>query len=120
MPRSSDAEKAARSAALQAALKGAAQVPFTVALKCLAIIQLAEPVGREGNTNVVSDAATALYLANGALASALVNVNINLKLIKDAEFVTAWSDQRDLLLTNAAQAYQNAKAACEATLGLKL
>lgn len=120
LPKNTDQEKAARTAALQAALKGAAQVPFTVALKCLSIMQLAEPVGRTGNANVVSDVATALYLAQGALASALVNVNINLKLIKDAEFVTAWSTQRDVLLTNAEQAYQSAKASCAATLGVEL
>jgi formiminotetrahydrofolate cyclodeaminase len=120
MPRSSDAEKATRTAALQAALKVAAQVPFTVAQHCLAVMQLAEPVGRDGNANVVSDAATALYLAQAALLSALVNVNINLKLIKDADFVATWSNQRDELLARAAQAYQSAKSACETTLGVNL
>ena len=55
--------------------------------KCLAIIKLAAPVGAKGNSNVVSDAATALYLAFAALKSALVNVNINLKFIKDEAFV---------------------------------
>lgn len=120
MPRGTDEEKAARTAALQRALQEATRVPFTVAQKCLAVMQLAEPVGRDGNANVVSDAATALYLAHGALASALVNVNINLKLIKDAAFVAEWTAQRDQLLTTVAQSYQTAKAACEATLGVPL
>ncbi|MEZ4735695.1 MAG: cyclodeaminase/cyclohydrolase family protein, partial [Caldilineaceae bacterium] len=43
MPKDSDAEKAARTAALQSALKAAAEVPFTVAEKCLAVLRLAAP-----------------------------------------------------------------------------
>ena len=39
----------------------------------------------------MSDAATALYLAYGALKCALVNVNVNLKFIKDEAFVAEWS-----------------------------
>lgn len=120
MPKATDEEKAIRSAALQVALKGAAQVPFTVAEKCLAVMQLVEPVGKDGNANVVSDAATALYLANAALRSAIVNVNINLKLIKAEDFVAEWSAKRDDLLAAAAAVEPIAKAACAATLGVNL
>ena len=86
MPRTTDAEKTTRTAALQEALKGATQVPFQTAEKCLAVLRLVEPVGRKGNANVVSDAGAALYLAKAALHSALINVSINLKLIKDRSF----------------------------------
>jgi len=120
MPKSTDEEKAARTAAMQAALKGAAKVPFTVAERCLEVIKLAEPVAAKGNANVVSDAATALYLANGALLSAMVNVNINLKFIKDEAFVAEWSQKRDALLADLETAYAAAKAAGESTLGIAL
>ena len=120
MPKESDAEKAARSEAMQTALKGAAQVPFTVAEKCLAVIELAAPVGAKGNPNVVSDAATAIYLAHAGLLSAIVNVNINLKNIKDAAFVLEWSLRRDDLLMSAHAALDAAKSACSATLGVSL
>lgn len=120
MPKETEAEKAARTVALQTALKHAAQVPFSVAAKCLEIIQLAAPVGAKGNNNVVSDAATALYLAHGALLSALVNVNVNLKFIKDEAFVAEWSARRDALLEETTQAYAAAKAAIEQTLGVTL
>jgi len=120
MPKSTDEEKAARTAAMQKALKGAAQVPFTVAERCLEVIKLAEPVAAKGNANVVSDAATALYLANGALLSAMVNVNINLKFIKDEAFVAEWSQKRDALLAELETAYAAAKAAGESTLGIAL
>lgn len=120
MPKDSDAEKAARTAALQTALKAAAEVPFTVAEKCLAILRLAALVGEKGNINVVSDAGVAMYLANAALYSAMINVNINLKFIKDADYVTTWSAKRDALLAEAAVAYAAARTACATTLGVEL
>lgn len=120
MPKSTDAEKAARTTALQAALKAAAEVPFVTAQRCLEIIQLIEPVAEKGNKNVVSDAAVGLYLAEAALHSALVNVNINLKLIRDEVFVEEFSTKRDVLLNELERVSVKAKDACEATLGLAL
>jgi len=118
MPRATAEEKSARTAAMQRALKGAAAVPFLTAEKALALMKLAEPVARDGNTNVVSDAATALYLAHSALQSALINVNINLKFIKDEAYVATWTTKRDALLAETATAYAATRAACEATLGI--
>ena len=120
MPKETDAEKAARTAAMQAALKHAAAVPFAVAAQCLEIMQLAAPVGAKGNTNVVSDAATALYLAFAALKSAIVNVNINLKFIKDDAFVAEWTAKVADFLAEADAAYAAAKAAIEGSLGVTL
>ncbi|HHY55722.1 MAG TPA: cyclodeaminase/cyclohydrolase family protein [Chloroflexi bacterium] len=120
LPKESDDEKAARTAAMQTALKHAAAVPFEVAEKCLEIMQLAAPVGAKGNTNVVSDAATALYLAFAALKSAIVNVNVNLKFIKDDAFVAEWTAKVAAFLVEADAAYTNAKRAIEGTLGVAL
>ena len=120
MPKNTDEEKAARTAAMQEALKGATIVPFTTAQKCLAVIELAEPVGMKGNANVVSDAATAVHLATAALYSALVNVNINLKFIKDEAFIAEWSARRDELLAQLERTHACAVAACEKTLGISL
>jgi formiminotetrahydrofolate cyclodeaminase len=120
LPKETEAEKTARTAAMQAALKHAAAVPFTVAEQCLEIMKLAAPVGAKGNTNVVSDAATALYLAFAALKSAIVNVNVNLKFIKDEAFVAAWTAKVDGFLAEADAAYAAAKVAIEGTLGVTL
>ncbi len=120
MPRATAEEKAARTAALQAALKGAAEVPFVAAERALALLHLVEPVAREGNTNVVSDAGVALHMAQAALRSALINVNINLKFIKDEAYVTTWATKRDELLAEAAKAYETGKVACEETLGVTI
>lgn len=120
LPKETDAEKAARTAAMQTALKHAAAVPFAVATQCLEIMQLAAPVGAKGNTNVVSDAATALYLAFAALQSAIVNVNVNLKFIKDEAFVAEWAAKVADFLAEADAAYAAAKAAIEGSLGVTL
>ncbi|HMN26997.1 MAG TPA: cyclodeaminase/cyclohydrolase family protein [Caldilineaceae bacterium] len=120
LPRSTETEKALRTAAIQEALKGATEVPLALAEQCLALLRLVEPVAAKGNVNVVSDAATALYLADAALRSALVNVNINLKTLKDADYVAAATVRRDGLLSAATTAYARAKAACTETLGVTL
>jgi formiminotetrahydrofolate cyclodeaminase len=120
LPKETEEQKAARTAAMQEALKHAAEVPFAVAEKCLALLQLAAPIGAKGNSNVVSDAATALYLAFAALKSALVNVNVNLKFVKDAAFVEAWSAKVADLLAEADDAYAQAKQAIETTLEVAL
>ncbi len=120
MPKETDADKAARTAAMQEALKHAAAVPYGVAQQALAILELAEPVGAKGNSNVVSDAASALYLAYAALKCALVNVNINLKFIKDEAFVAEWLAKSDEMLRHADAAYAAARTAIEQTLGVGL
>ena len=120
MPKETDEEKAARTAALQAALKHAAAVPFGVAEQALAVIELAEPVGAKGNANVISDAACAAYLAYSAIKCALVNVNINLKFIKDEAFVAEWTQKVADLLARADAAYASARAAIQQPLGVAL
>lgn len=120
MPKETEVEKTARSDALQAALIGAARVPMATAERCLDVLRLAEPVAAQGNSNVVSDAATAIYLADAALRAAVVNVNINLKFIKDEGFVTRAAIQRDALLMDAAAAIAAGKVACQRSLGIDL
>ncbi|HXF63667.1 MAG TPA: cyclodeaminase/cyclohydrolase family protein [Caldilineaceae bacterium] len=120
MPRETEEQKEARSAALQAALRDATQVPLATAQKALAVIRLVAPVAAAGNPNVVSDAATALYLAEAALHAALVNVNINLKFLKDETFVRTTAEQRDRLLAEAAEAGTAGRLACREGLGFEL
>lgn len=120
MPKSTDDEKAARTAAMQSALKGAAEVPFEIAEACRDVINIAGPVGEKGNANVVADAASALYLAHAGMQGAFVNVNINLKYIKDDAYVAEWSAKRDVLLRETNELYASGRAACSQTLGITI
>ena len=118
MPRSTDAEKSARAAAMQTALKGAAEVPLEMAALCLEILELTPPVAEKGNPNVVSDAATAAHLANAAIRSALVNVRINLKFLKDEAYVAQGQGRVASLEAAAESCYNAARASCTSTLGI--
>jgi glutamate formiminotransferase/formiminotetrahydrofolate cyclodeaminase len=86
MPKSTDAEKAARTAKMQEVLKEACKVPFEIAEKALEAAKLAKTAAEIGTTAAVSDAGVAVILANASVQSAALNVKINVNSIKDADF----------------------------------
>ena len=86
MPKLTDAEKAARTAKMQEALKKACQVPFEIALKSLEVAKLAERAADLGNVAAVSDAGVAVLLAQACAQSAALNVKINVNSIKDEAY----------------------------------
>lgn len=120
MPRSTAEEKEARTKAMQTALRGAAEVPFSISELCAELLVLTSPVAEKGNPNVVSDAATAAHLAYAALYSALVNVDINLKYIKDDTFVSRMRAEAAELKASAESNYIAARAACTNVLGVEI
>ncbi len=83
LPKATDAEKTARSEAIQTALIGAADVPLKTAAVAAAIIGFAEQIMDGANVNVLSDVAVAAASARAALESAVINVEINLGMMKD-------------------------------------
>lgn len=83
LPRSSEAEREARAAAIQAALLEATRVPLDVACDCAQVLDLARFVAAEGNPNAASDGRVAILLAEAALHGAIHNVQINLPGLKD-------------------------------------
>jgi len=83
MPKETEDEKKISTEKMQEALIKAAKVPLRVAYKCLDILSLSKEVAEKGNINVVSDAGVAALMAEAALESAILNVKINLKMIKD-------------------------------------
>lgn len=87
MPKATEEEKAARSAAIQEATKFAALVPMQVARNACRLMTLIQDVARLGNRNAVTDACVAMMSARSAVLGALMNVRINLGSLKDKEFV---------------------------------
>ena len=110
LPRSSDAEKQARSQAIQHALKQATDVPLDCAAACAEVIELARQLAPIGNRGVISDAGVAALSAHAALRSAALAVYINVPSIKDADFVQSRRARLDSLLARCAadseQAYE--------------
>ena len=97
MPKATDEEKAARSAAIQEATKFAALVPMQVARNAYELMPLIMDVARLGNRNAVTDACVAMMSARSSVLGALMNVRINLGSLKDKEFVAMLSNEADEL-----------------------
>jgi formiminotetrahydrofolate cyclodeaminase len=83
LPRQTDDDKAARTTAIQAALQAAAGVPLQTAQACATIIDLAEESAPILNVSVISDVLVGAVLAQAALQSAALNVEINLAAMTD-------------------------------------
>jgi len=86
LPKDTDEQQAGRTKALQEALKGAAEVPLAVARCCFEVLKLSVDLAQKGNAYLVTDAGVAARLADAALHSAWLNVEINLGSIKDQAF----------------------------------
>ena len=97
MPKATDEEKAARSAAIQEATKHAALVPMQVARNAYELMPIIADVARLGNRNAVTDACVAMMSARSAVLGALMNVRINLGSLKDNEFVAKLQAEADEL-----------------------
>ncbi len=91
MPKETEDEKKIRTEKIQESLIEAAKVPLKVAYKCLEVLSLSREVAEKGNINVISDAGVAVLLAEAALESAILNVKINLGMIKDEKVRTELS-----------------------------
>lgn len=85
LPKDTDAEKAARSKAMNEASLLAMETPMQIALKGLAVLRHLGALGRYGNKNCLSDVGVAAYLAQACVEGALLNVRINLPGIGDEE-----------------------------------
>lgn len=97
MPKATDEEKAARSAAIQEATKYAAIVPMEVARKAYELMDIISDVAHLGNQNAVTDACVAMMAARSAVLGALMNVRINLGSLKDTGFVEQLKKEADEL-----------------------
>ena len=105
MPKSTDEEKAARSAALQAATLYATQVPLRTMKAAVQVFDLVQAMAAEGNPNSVSDAGVGALAARSAVLGACLNVKINAAGLKDraaadalvaeAEALAAEADRRE-------------------------
>ena len=87
MPKSTDEERAARSVGIQRALTAATEAPLEVMRRCAEALGAAPVVAELGNPNASSDVQVAVGLLSAGLHGAHQNVEINLKSLKDADYV---------------------------------
>ncbi|MCD6531105.1 glutamate formimidoyltransferase, partial [bacterium] len=87
MPRSTPEERKVREEAIQAGLKKAVRVPLRTAELSMDALKLAAEIAEIGNKASVSDAGVSAQIALTGVIGGVLNVLINLKDIKDREFV---------------------------------
>ena len=85
MPKDTSEQQAARSAAIAEAATAAAWPPAYVVRVARVATEMAEELFPAGNRNVITDVAAAAEAARAAAVTARVNVEVNLRSIKDPE-----------------------------------
>ncbi|HVL26458.1 MAG TPA: cyclodeaminase/cyclohydrolase family protein, partial [Thermomicrobiales bacterium] len=85
MPTGTPEEKTLRRQTMQGAILHAAEVPLELAAASVRLLEHVAPVIAHGNAHVLSDAEIAVVLGKACVDASLVNVRINLPLIKDVE-----------------------------------
>lgn len=83
MPKSTDADKAARAEAMEAATLYATQVPLRTMKRSLVVFDVVKAMAQEGNPNSVTDAGVGALATRSAVLGALLNVKINAGGLKD-------------------------------------
>lgn len=104
LARATEEEKRGRRRALQEALRGAVDIPLTIADRALTVLGIAPALATAGNPSAVSDVGVGARLAHAAVHGALLNVRINLGAITDEAYratalgrVQALADEADRL-----------------------
>ncbi|HTF90430.1 MAG TPA: cyclodeaminase/cyclohydrolase family protein [Planctomycetota bacterium] len=113
LPKTTDAEKALRSDAIQRAFKGALNVPFETMRLALAALETAAPVAGLVNPNLKSDCGVGARCLATALESAFLNVRINAGSIKDADFVVERLRESEKMRVRARELSEKIAAAVE-------
>lgn len=87
LSKSTDAEKAARTAAIQEATIYATEVPFRTMERVFDSFELIKAMAEIGNPNSVTDAGVGALCARSAVMGAYLNVKINASGLKDKAYV---------------------------------
>jgi glutamate formiminotransferase/formiminotetrahydrofolate cyclodeaminase len=101
LPKTTDAEKTARHAAIQEATRYAIEVPFQVMQAAYDSMEIIKAMAQTGNPNSVSDAGVGALCARASVIGAFMNVRINAAGYDDKDFVTDIIDRGRKIENNA-------------------
>jgi formiminotetrahydrofolate cyclodeaminase len=86
LPKKTDAEKTSRTEAIQKAFIHAAEVPMETMDLAVKQIKKAVIMAERGNVNALTDSAVAVSMLASAVRGGRLNVEVNLKYIKNDDF----------------------------------
>lgn len=93
LPQNTVEEKNLRFRAMQNGLKKAVEVPLNTAKLSLSAIEMAEKTIKLGNPNSITDVGVGAHMSFAGIIGGIYNVLINLREIKDEEFVASMKNQ---------------------------
>jgi formiminotetrahydrofolate cyclodeaminase len=111
LPKSSDAEKAARKEAIDAATRAATDTPLDTMRACQQALRGAVIVATNGNRRTTSDVGVGVELLLAALRGARMNVDINLSTLDDAAYVERVTEEADELVSDGERDAERARRA---------
>jgi glutamate formiminotransferase/formiminotetrahydrofolate cyclodeaminase len=120
LPQTTEAEKAAREAAMLEGLKIAVNVPFQTATLSLEAMKAAAIVVEHGNPASITDGMVGVQMGFAGVRGGIWNVLINLKDISDAAYNSEMQKQCETLLAEARMVLDNVLSSGDAKLGLML
>jgi glutamate formiminotransferase/formiminotetrahydrofolate cyclodeaminase len=86
LPKTTEAEKAARSQAIEEATRYATEVPFRTMQSAFDAFEVVKAMAENGNPNSVSDAGVGALCVSSAVMGAFLNVKINAAGLKDRAY----------------------------------
>ena len=101
LPKGTDAEKAARTQAIDLATRAATETPIDTMRACQQALRGAVVVATNGNRRTTSDIGVGVELLLAALRGARMNVDINLSTLDDGAYTARVSEEAEELGRNA-------------------
>jgi glutamate formiminotransferase/formiminotetrahydrofolate cyclodeaminase len=117
LPKGSAEEKTARSAAIEAATKYAAEVPLNVMETASRSYAPLAEMAKKGNPASISDVGVGALATRACIEGAALNVRINLGQLKDEKFKTALSDKVQKITADSEAQFEKINQAVQGKLG---
>jgi formiminotetrahydrofolate cyclodeaminase len=101
LPKDTDEQKAARTAAIQDGVKQATLAPMKICRQCLDLMREAAKLAPFGNKGAISDCGVSAIILEAAIRAAMLSVDINLPAIKDQAFAADIMGERGRIFAEA-------------------
>ncbi len=107
LPKNTEEEKEIRKQKLKEALKGAMLVPLNIMRNCSKVASESELLAAKANPYLITDVGVCVIMAEAACAAARLNVEVNLKYLKDPQVESQVREETAKLCESTTAAHEN-------------